>query len=88
MDVCTQILAHLCPDLEYTMARTSDPNGSDATYIYGQPPIVFSEETESPYDLKLAERDLHQKFAKISQYSRIEYVIDVAIAGDKSVSKQ
>lgn len=64
MDVCTQILAHLCPDLEYTMARTSNPDGSDATY--GQPPIVFLEETESPHDLKLAERDLHQKFAKIS----------------------
>lgn len=32
MEGCMQILAHLCPDLEYTMTRISNADDSDATY--------------------------------------------------------
>ena len=50
---------------------------------YGQPPIVFIEEEAEAGALKQAERELHQKLARIPQYSRIQFVVGVAIAGDQ-----
>ncbi len=87
-ELCVQILECLCPDLDHTTTRNATTDGShaflrpDATY--GQPPIVFFEEKAESGALKQAERELHQKFAAIPQYCRLEFVIGVAIAGNKA----
>ena len=82
-----QILELLCPDLAYTTQRNARTDGShpllrpDATY--GQLPIVFVEEKAEAGAFKQAERELHQNFARIPQYSCIPFVVGVAIAGDQ-----
>ena len=78
-------LRALMSDLAYTTQRNARTDGShpllrpDATY--GQPPIV--EEKAEAGALKQAERELHQEFARIPQYSRMQFVVGVAIAGDQ-----
>ena len=44
---------------------------------------MFVEEKAEASALKQAERELHQKFARIPQYSGIQFVVGVAIAGDQ-----
>ena len=44
---------------------------------------MFVEEEAEAGALKQAERELHQKFARTPQYSRIQFVVGVAIAGDQ-----
>lgn len=82
-----QILECLCPALDHTTNRNRITDGSHALLrpdaTYGQPPIVFFEEKSTSNELKQAERELHQKFARIPQYSCVPYVIGVAIAADK-----
>jgi len=78
----------LCPGLDHTTTRNTTTDGSHALLrpdaTYGQPPIVFFEEKAESGALKQAERELHLKFAAIPQYSRMEFVIGVAIAGNRA----